>query len=507
MDKHLNLFYSYSQGNRKNTEKFKQLEDNITRALMITIKNLDFDLQKEIFEIMTDEKPVSKEFKFDLQNTSKDTAKSKKKKLVVIIQNSTGNEITERIKEFNHDIKEFENLLQENKQENKKEKLAKVIKKAISSDSYDGIISFEGHDFEIPLNELNSFYQLVHGSRPDAWMIGDKEIILFEVKIDNNKVSPYQLHRHITDKNGFKSNIDEVEIKFITWPGLCNMFKKLSDKTNNIHSKKIICELIQYLTMTAQNLNFDYIIKTDGLNTENHRAMFNHFLNEFDEKLKNIEELKEFKRKNRSKTGLWEPYGLSEEKSKGAKPYAKHNKNGILENPHYTISFRDDSIGIYLTTRTITQLDKLFMEKFKNFLNEKMTNITNDSSSKKYYFDIRKSKMVDRLPGQVRGESQNTFNFNFRFSDINEKNIDEMSEIILKFTKNKMYKQMDLGLIIDFYDFSKIREDDQKNSRQIRKENLQLLENPYKIIDLFLNFMKETLHLYYELAKKKLVKE
>ncbi len=40
-DKHLNLFYSYGSGNRDDTEKIKQLEDNITKSFVVTLMNMN----------------------------------------------------------------------------------------------------------------------------------------------------------------------------------------------------------------------------------------------------------------------------------------------------------------------------------------------------------------------------------------------------------------------------------------------------------------------------------
>lgn len=50
MDKHLNLFYSYNQGSLDKLEKVKQLEDNITRALIVTLMSLEANKQKCFIE-------------------------------------------------------------------------------------------------------------------------------------------------------------------------------------------------------------------------------------------------------------------------------------------------------------------------------------------------------------------------------------------------------------------------------------------------------------------------
>src|SRR5438045_1937541 len=87
MDKHLNLFYSYNQGNSNSLERAKQLENNLTRALISTLQNLSKNVQHAIISKMVNgEKLNSKDFTFDLQDTSKEYINKKAQKFLLILQ-------------------------------------------------------------------------------------------------------------------------------------------------------------------------------------------------------------------------------------------------------------------------------------------------------------------------------------------------------------------------------------------------------------------------------------
>ena len=58
------------------------------------------------------------------------------------------------------------------------------------------------------------------------------------------------------------------------------------------------------------------------------------------------------------------------------------------------------------------------------------------------------------------------------------------------------------NLEIDFLNFEKIREDEDR-TKQLRVENLRLLENPDLLIDNFATFIKDTLHIFLAMANEK----
>mgnify|MGYP001574078807 CR=1 FL=1 len=72
MEKHFNIFQSYNSGNEKDIESVVQLEDNITRAFLCTLSNIEKSLQQKIVKNLLKLSNIQKaeEFKYDLQNPS-----------------------------------------------------------------------------------------------------------------------------------------------------------------------------------------------------------------------------------------------------------------------------------------------------------------------------------------------------------------------------------------------------------------------------------------------------
>ncbi len=476
MEKHLNLFYSYNQGNLSSSERIKQLEDNLTRALIIAIKSLENSNQNLFIKTLLGKDSASKSFVFDLQNTNNYDKKSVAEKFVVILQR---NKSTFTIGDF----KNLKTSFLENKSEQEKTEIVKKIKKHLASDDESDILV---ENVSVKYSELNSILQLLYGNRADAWIIGDKETLLFETKIGNNTVSKYQIFRHITGKNGFNlkqneltENNSKISIINITWEEICSIFLKLKETTNQ-REQFLISEFTEYISMTGQKLNLNYIIKGD-IDSEIHREQFSLLLNRLDEKIK--ERDLPFKRHHRTKAGLWEPYGI------------EISETEISKNPHYTIGFWDSLVGISLTTNNHKQINADFLEILENYFFQKSEK---SHLLKRYAVSLKKYHLVDWKKGNQRGETDDSFEFYFEFSEI-KSNFSALSKIISELTKLKIYKQLDFIYQIRFFDFSKIREKDKES--QIRYLNKHLLENPTELIEEFVSFMGETSAMYNQLNK------
>ncbi len=477
MKKHLNLFYSYNQGNLSSSERIKQLEDNLTRALIVTIKNLENSTQIEfIRRLLAKDKVSSKSFIFDLQNTDNYNTKSDSDRFLIILQRDKSSFTID-------DFKNLNTSFLENRTEREKKKLENDIKKHLTSETE---ADFPIENITIKFAELNSILQLLYGNRPDAWIIGEKESILFETKIGNNKVSKFQIYRHIVGKNGFNikpSELNKDNARFtilnITWDEISKVFSKLRETV--IETEKfLVSQLIEYISMTGQILNLDYI--TNGeMDGEIHREQFSLFLTQLDAKL--AEKGLLFKRKNRNKTELWEIYGI------------KNEKGEISQDPHFTVGFWDDRIAVYLTTKNKKQITSELAILIEEYFEQIVRTSTFLS---RYYLKQIQYNLVDKQVGQMRGELKLPFTFYVQFSEI-KKNIKTICNFVLEFAKMNIYKQFELGYEIQFFDFSRIRKDKQEN--QIRYLNKQLLENPQKIINEFVNFMEETTEMY-NLMKK-----
>jgi len=315
MEKHLNLFYSYNQGNLGSSERIKQLEDNLTRALIVILKSLDNSLQIEFLkELLSRKKINSKSFVYDLQNTSNYIKKSENHRFLVILQRDKSSLSLE-------DIQEIETIFLENKTEKEKKNLEREIKTHLKSKTDNEFIL---ENEKVNRSELNSILQFLYGNRPDAWIIGEKESVLIEAKIGNNSVSKYQIYRHVTGKNGFKINLSQLKkneanlsIINITWEDICNIFAHIKTKANETE-QFLISEFTKYISMTGQKLNLDYIINGE-FDGDIHREQFSLFLTQFDSKLQQLG--LPFERQNRPKADLWEVFGIRNEKDEYQKTH------------------------------------------------------------------------------------------------------------------------------------------------------------------------------------------
>jgi len=466
MDKHLNLFYSYNQGNLNDTERIKQLEDNLTRSLISTLLSLDSNMQKRFLEMLVEDNVRSKHFSLDLQNTLKYNKSENTLKYVIILQRDRS---SIRIEDFfNFDLDVISSMESDHT-------AIKQIKASLKQEedlNYNGII--------IAYKYLLSLLNSLSGNRPDAWIIGEYETFLIESKIGGNSVSNYQIFRHVTGKNGLqikaselKQKPDNIKIINVSWEDTCKYLLDL-DKENYI-----INQYCDYITMTGQKLDFNYIIN-DQFDYDVHKEQMNLFLNLLDKALMN--QNSEFIREKRNKAGLWESYSIKDDNGK------------FCRDPHYTVGFWNNSISIYLTTLKLNQIDNQLAEGLKKYINEKKKSCGLDLS--RYYLRQNNYKLVDYQKGQIRGEFQEPFQFFIKFSEIG-RNADKISTCLVDFSKMKLYKQFELGLSIEFFDFSKIRA--QNQNEQIRHMNKRILEKPELLVSSFVEFMNETKYLFNEM--------
>jgi hypothetical protein len=146
-DKHLNLYYSYNIGNLKNQEKIKQLENNITRSLIFTLKHLSNENQKcFVNELIGKDISSGKDISYDLQNVK--------------------------------NINDLNNI-----QKNKNKYLLTI----------ENNVTFSEKELEITLNSEDKKKKCI----PDGWIFSENFSILIESKIGDNKIDHKQLHRHL----------------------------------------------------------------------------------------------------------------------------------------------------------------------------------------------------------------------------------------------------------------------------------------------------------------------
>ena len=86
MDRHLNIFHSYNQGDFQTLSKIKQLENNITRAFISTIINLPIQHQNTIIQKLINANNQSEEYKYYLQSIDNELALENYSKYLIVLQ-------------------------------------------------------------------------------------------------------------------------------------------------------------------------------------------------------------------------------------------------------------------------------------------------------------------------------------------------------------------------------------------------------------------------------------
>ena len=257
-DPHFNIFYSYSLGgkrknnsedsldelNLKNKEQFEILEDNLTRAFLITLKSFQHNIIKYLEQLFKEDYiPIkkSKNVYFDLQNIVdkqlSEKIKGKETKKILLVISNLKPEIT-------------------------KKDLIKSEEKNRSK-----------------------------GSRPDGWLILDDLAIMIESKIKHNKVDINQLARHI--KKHFGIHEDNINENFWlvtrSWRQIIDFMKENNfDNTNNndnLIRNYFIKDFKEVLMKTGQNLDLSFITSEKGYNRLDARQQFKLLLLRLDEKI------------------------------------------------------------------------------------------------------------------------------------------------------------------------------------------------------------------------------
>lgn len=184
-DKHLNLYYSYNIGNLKNQEKIRQLENNITRSLIFTLKHLSN--KNQIYFV---KELIGKEHDCDI---------------------SSG-------KDISYDLQNVKNINDLNNIQKNKNKYLLTIENNVTFSEKELKKYFKTED----INER---------CIPDGWIFSENFSILIESKIGDNNIDHKQLLRHLINDKGYNLsliNINEVRIINKTWENIWDIFSKIN---------------------------------------------------------------------------------------------------------------------------------------------------------------------------------------------------------------------------------------------------------------------------------------
>lgn len=492
-DKHLNLFYSYGRGSRKDLDHLNQLEDNITRSFIITLINLGPTLQNLFLNNLLGLKlRKNTKLKYDLQNLDEDNdkkiVKKAKQKILLCISREKLNIDLNSFQQKDRDI--ICKIAKIKKDEKEKDKILKRIKLEYKSFFKNNKFTDEVEELnekigdKITEDNINDIYQLlIQKSRPDAWIFNKDIAILIEAKIGSGKVFKAQLFRHLTKSFGFNDGQifdkdkrpQELELITTTWEKVVEELSKLKDS-----EKTFIKDFKEYMNMTGQTLDLSFVVNP-GYDEDTAKEQFPLLLTKLDEEIKNRFNLH---RGGRNLSGLWDYYG-------------EKNNGKVGKNPHYSICFFPDKAGIILTiTKNPTKTKRLIKS---DVLREVLLSLCNNDDIKldRYFIGLHTYELIDWKKGQIRGETQDTFNFIISFKKlVSSKTIvvNNIKSLLNDLYKNVKYaKQFELELRIAYPNIEKIKKADENT---LRKANKELFDDYTKLIEIYLNFLQKTKPLF-----------
>ena len=216
MDKHLNVFYAYRHGNYRDTERQRILEDNVTRALIVTLQSSN-TLTREFlkkFACVNSSGP----FGYDLQSKLRDVNSEAKngqrlpsKRLIVIDKRA---ECPRTMKIADWILDDFESQLEyHNSHKRLRNRLSRLcddireesLKKQEIECRLKWILEIEDKNTEgsgLDHPDLPPYlHDLTRGSRPDGSITSGNVNVLFENKLHSG-VTDLQIRRHLRESFG-----------------------------------------------------------------------------------------------------------------------------------------------------------------------------------------------------------------------------------------------------------------------------------------------------------------
>lgn len=277
MDRHLNVFNAYRHGNNRDTERERVLEDNVTRALMVTLqssRSLTREFLRKFACIDS-----SGAYKYDLQSrlqggdgNAKDRERISGKRLIVIAKGSeypNSLRVSRQVREaFHRCLENSHKRLQKalsdlcddirNKDIGPR-RIESRLKRLLGIDDMDS----DGYDLG-NARLAKHLYELTLGSRPDASITSRQVSVLFENKLDSD-VSEVQIQRHLRESfgEGFQPEYPQyqpatamrgkpkrVPVLLWTWSDVYEFFRSALDNkylARNPVSRFLIKQKLDYL--------------------------------------------------------------------------------------------------------------------------------------------------------------------------------------------------------------------------------------------------------------------
>jgi len=528
-DKFLNVFYSYDKGSYKDLDHLKQLENNLTRSLIICFDNMDNDNKKafliELFKRgnYRNTKLNFKDLRVDLQSINdKKLIHHNKNKILIALGSKLCEESKESLSVIEDNLTEVFNGISEKSEKalrkyinsTHKDLLEKVEIKDIFKEKQNIISKIKEHIDILPeqvnnifgklkdksqLEEkLDFFYSLLGNAIPDAWIYNNSFCLLIEAKVGGNRINKVQLYRHLTQDGGFKldknlkKGIGKFEFIDLTWSDIYDSLDKLDIREKKTKEYFLINQLKEYLKMNGEKFDLKYIVEEGkGYDRDKAKVLFPKFLEELDKKIDSSKKIKiiNFKRANRPKSGtIWDFYGIEKK-----------------DDPHYSIYFDEDGAGIELTTKGTKLIENILNNvKLKDYL-VKLLNKYKKNDLTRYSISLGTYRLIDHKKGQMKGETFPTFSFKINLSEIYNRN-NEIDDILSDMKKySKISKQIGIKFSVTYPDISKIQNNSEDDT--IRLMNKKLFEDYNKLFDKFVEFIVDTQEIFKDAYENKVKKK
>ncbi len=494
MDPHLNLFYSYQKGDSDDIEGQKRLEDNLTRAFLVTLAQLKDAEPVKFCTVLTmllgmnSHEIAPQDVSFGIQNLKADELKKirrTKRKIILTIGGSPfgAESFYNKLDKFKNDIDYFENLTNDERK-NQLSKIRSYQRQLEKTEAKESAVTIGGKFYEYP--NLPTLYELLHECRPDGWIHSKHFVVLIESKIGNAPQNEHQIYRHLSSEKGFKLKRDDITNIFDnlhihkTWEDIGIVLTRVAPQN------PVVKEFYRFLIIVGEIMGLNEIIDNE-FNEEIINKQFPLFLKNLDKKIKEFN--KGLVRGKRPKENLWDYYGLG-----------KDAGGNVCKNPHYSIYFTRQDMGISLTISDgkHQQMRKfLKSDNLLDYLTKIAIKIDDQFTRQRIVLALRNYRIVDHIKGQQRGSRQNTFDFEFVLSEIvGKKNSRSLEKDIRKVLNNMaecacFAKQLDFGYRILLPDFGK-----EPRKGGLYEANVNLLNTDNVLVDLYSEFINETKDLF-----------
>lgn len=251
-DRHLNIFWSYN-GN-------PYLEDNLTRAFIMTLSSLNNLEQIEFINWFIDGKLEGNgiEISFDLQNPYLNIEEEIKKagKRIMIGFNPTGKSWGDEKYNILNNIETYqferENLNSDKYKNYLKNKLpSELSQKLEETDEF-------GNTYSEKIKDIILSYLNRGGSRPDAWIfIHRNEVLEVAIAIETKlwDLDPEQLANHCKEC----LDIPKEEVKYKSFKKTFDKLKKLKTGNKNM----VLNHFLDYMEKIGYYMNIDMITMDD----------------------------------------------------------------------------------------------------------------------------------------------------------------------------------------------------------------------------------------------------